>query len=181
MGCAVRPGSCWSFAFSPCAPALELAVALRGLLDLSHVLSEGKLSPWGFLCSQTCWWTLPFAPEAQSKKLVVGGKHQALPHMVWFTLLLCPAWSPTWLWHVVQKYSAARGFSREGFALPWLWAFLALVNSVPPGCCSDQLYSAVKTAQASLSNLIISSDWRALSFCDMKWKCSGPRAQRGSC
>lgn len=85
-----------------------------------------------------------------------------------------------WLWHVMQKYSAARGSSWEGFALPWLWAFLALVNSVPSGCCSDQLYPAVEPAQASLSNLIISSDWRALGFCDMKWKCSGPRAQRGS-
>lgn len=72
-----------------------------------------------------------------------------------------------WLGHVIQKYSAARGFSWEGFALPWLWAFLALVNSVPSGCCSDQLYPAEEPAQASLSNLIISSDWRALGFCDM--------------
>lgn len=160
--------------FSPCALALDL--------------TEGGSKGDSLTCALkgSCHHEVPFAlrladepsrfPLKLEAELVVGGKHQALHHRVWFTLLLWPAW----LWCAIHKYSAARGFSWERFAHPWLWAFLALVNSVPSGCCSDQLYPAVETAQASLSNLIISSYWRALGSCDVKWKFSGPRSRRGS-
>lgn len=152
--------------YSPCTLALDLAVALRGQFDLSHVLSEGKLSPQGSLCSETLLMNLPLWLKAKR----VDGRWEApcfTPHSMEFTLLLS-CLDSHWLWHVIQKYSAAWGLSWEAFALLWLWAFLALVNSVPSGCCSDQLYPTVETAQASLSNLIIFPDWKALGFCEME-------------
>lgn len=181
MGCAVRPGSCWSLACSAPVPWLWTWPWLWG----------GSLTCPMSCLKGSCHHEVPFAlrladePSCLPLRLGakgVGGRGEPPgfpPHGVVYTPPVS-CLDSHWLWCVTQKYSAARGSSWEGFALPWLWAFLALVNSVPFGCCSDQLYPAVETAQASLSNLN-SSDWRALGFCDMKWKCSGPRVQRGSC
>lgn len=65
---------------------------------------------------------------------------------------------------MVRKYSDARGFSWEGSTLPSLLSFKPSTCKYVsiPTAVSDQLYPDVKTAQASLSNLIIFSYWKKL-------------------
>lgn len=83
---------------------------------------------------------------------------------------------------MVRKYSDAWGFPWEVRALPLLGSFKPSTCKYVfiPSPVSDQLYPDVKTAQASLSNVIIFSYWKDLGFCDVKRKFSGPRTQRGT-
>lgn len=177
VGSAVRPGSCWSFACTAPVPWLWTLLWLWG----------GSFTCPMSCLKGSCHHKVPFAlrladepsPVARSR---VDGRWEAPG----FKSTGCVVYTPPvscldshWLWHVIQKYSAARGFSWEGFALPWLWAFLALVNSVPSGCCSDQLYPTVETAQASLSNLIISSDWKAFGLLWHEMEVFRPQSTKG--
>lgn len=80
--------------YSPCTLALDLAVALRGSLTCPLSCLKGS-------CHHEVPFALRFADEPShlplrlKADLVLGGKHQALLHTVWVTLLLCPAWAPT--------------------------------------------------------------------------------------